>query len=168
MRNIGSIISSHNRATLHPATTSYGCNCRVKDSCPLNGECLTPKLVYRADIKNNSNNKKKYYVGLSETTFKQRYRNHKKELNHAKYQNSTELSKYIWKLKCDKINFTIKWSIVERVNGNANSMRCNLCLTEKLWIINCINDENCLNKKSELISKCRHLNKVLLKSVKKT
>ena len=34
MRNIGSIISSHNRATLHPATKSYGCNCRVEDSCP--------------------------------------------------------------------------------------------------------------------------------------
>ena len=168
MRNIGSIISSHNRATLHPATTSYGCNCRVKDSCPLNGECLTPKLVYRADIENNSNNEKKYYLGLSETTFKERYRNHKKESNHSKYQNSTELSKYIWKLKRDKIDFTIKWSIVERVNGNANSTRCNLCLTEKLWIINSINDENCLNKKSELISKCRHLNKVLLKSVKKT
>ena len=43
-----------------------------------------------------------------------------------------------------------------------------ICLTEKLWIINSINYENCLNKKSELISKCRHLNKVLLKSVKKT
>ena len=67
MRNIGSIISSHNRDTLHPATTLYGCNCRV---CPLNGECLTPKLVYRADIENNSNNEKKYYLGLSETIFK--------------------------------------------------------------------------------------------------
>ena len=160
--------SCHNRATLHPATTLYGCNCRVKDSCPLNGECLTPKLVYRADIENNSNNEKKYYLGLSETTFKERYRNHKKESNNSKYQNSTELSKYIWKLNRGKTGFTIKWSIVERVNGNANSTRCNLCLTEKLWIINSINDENCLNKKLELISKCRHLNKVLLKSVKKT
>ena len=74
----------------------------------------------------------------------------------------------MWKLKRDKTDFTIKCSIVERVNGNANSTRCNLCLTEKLWIINSINDENCLNKRSELISKCRHLKKVLLKSVKKT
>ena len=59
MRNIGSIISSHNRATLHPVTPLYGCNCRVKDICPLNGECLTPKLVYKADIESNSNNNKK-------------------------------------------------------------------------------------------------------------
>ena len=67
------------------------------------------------------------------TTFKERYRNHKKESNDSKYQNSTELSKYIWKLKRDKIDFTIKWSIVERVNRNVNSTRCNLCLTEKLY-----------------------------------
>ena len=166
MRNIGSIISSHNRTTLHPTTTSYGCNCRVKSSCPLNGECLTPKIIYRADVENNTNNEQKYYLGLAETTFKERHRNHKKDMNHSKYENSTELAKYIWKLKRDNIDFTIKWSIVERVNGNANSKRCNLCLTEKLWIINSINDENCLNKKSEFINKCRHLNKVLLQNVK--
>ena len=70
MRNIGSIISSHNRATLHPATTLCGCNCRVKDSCPLNGECLTPKLVYRADIENSSNNEKKYYLGCQKQLLK--------------------------------------------------------------------------------------------------
>ena len=38
---------------------------------------------------------------------------------------------------------------------------------QKNWIINFINDKNMLNKKSELISKCRHLNKHLLRNVKK-
>ena len=42
-----------------------------------------------------------------------------------------------------------------------------LCLAEKLWIINHNNDNNILNKKSELINKCRHLNNFLLKQVKK-
>ena len=88
-------------------------------------------------------------------------------MNHSKYENCTELAKYLWKLKRDKIDYTIKWSIVEKVNGKANSTRYNLCLAEKLWIINSINDENCLNKRSEFISKCRHLNKILLKNVKK-
>ena len=37
-----------------------------------------------------------------------------------------------------------------------------------MYIYIYINDKNCLNKKSELIGKCRHLNKVLLKSIKKT
>ena len=45
--------------------------------------------------------------------------------------------------------------------------QCVNCLTEKLWIINQINDNNILNKKSELINKCRNLNKFLLKHVQK-
>ena len=40
-----------------------------------------------------------------------------------------------------------------KVYENANSTMCKLCLTEKLWIINHINDNNILNKKSELINK---------------
>ena len=36
-----------------------------------------------------------------------------------------------------------------------------------LWIIKQINDNNILNKKSELINKYRHLNKFLLKHVQK-
>ena len=46
-------------------------------------------------------------------------------------------------------------------------LQCVNYLTEKLWIINQINDNNILNKKSELINKCRHLNKFLLKHVQK-
>ena len=38
-------------------------------------------------------------------------------------------------------------------------------LTEKPWIINFISNNNCLNKKSELINKCKHINKFLLKNV---
>ena len=51
--------------------------------------------------------------------------------------------------------------------GSPNPPLCKLCLTKKVWIINFINDENVLNKKSELISKCRHLYKHLLRNVKK-
>ena len=32
-----------------------------------------------------------------------------------------------------------------------------LCLTEKLWIINFIHDNNYLNKQSELINEYRHI-----------
>ena len=39
-----------------------------------------------------------------------------------------------------------------------------LCLTEKLWLLKHVNDVNLLNKKSEFISKCRHENKLLIKS----
>ena len=44
---------------------------------------------------------------------------------------------------------------------------CRSCLTEKLWFLKHVNDVNLLNKKSEFISKCRHENKLLIKSADK-
>ena len=167
LRNIGSIISTHNRNILSPKQQSFGCNCRNKNECPLDGECQTPKVIYRADVTNSSNSEHKFYFGLADTTFKERYRNHTRDFRHQKYENSTELAKYIWQLKRNNISFSVKWTIITKVYGNPNSLLCKLCLTEKLWIINFINDDNLLNKKSELISKCRHLNKHLLRNVKK-
>ena len=41
-----------------------------------------------------------------------------------------------------------------------------ICLYEKLKIINYPNKEELLNKPSELISKCRHVNKYLLSNYK--
>ena len=55
-------------------------------------------MVCHADIENDLNDEKKFYFGVLETPFKERFRNHKKEFN-VKYRNSTELSKYIWQLK---------------------------------------------------------------------
>ena len=166
MRNISSIISSHNRNILYPKPKTFGCNCRNKNDCPLNGECLTPKVIYRADI--ISNNESKFYIGLSETTFKEHFRNHNKDFKYAKYENSTELAKYVWSLKNSNDNYTINWKILSKVYSNANNNACHLCLTEKLMIIEAINDNGILNKKSEFVSKCRHINKFLLKNVKRS
>ena len=49
----------------------------------------------------------------------------------------------------------------------ANSAMCKLSLTEKLWTIKRINNNNILNKNYELINNKRHLNKLLLKHAKK-
>ena len=61
-------------------------------------------------------------------------------------------------------------TLVFLLNGQL-SQKCmgvpiKLCLTEKLWIINFINEGNMLNKRSEFKSKCRDLNKYLLRNVK--
>ena len=45
MKNINSVISSDNNNIVNPRTTSFGCNCWKKESCPLNRECLTSQLV---------------------------------------------------------------------------------------------------------------------------
>ena len=145
---------------------SFGCNCWKKESCPLNGECLTSQLVYRATVTNAVNEDMKKYIGRADTTFKERHSNHKRDFKHQKYRNCTELAKYVWELKEKNIAPIIKWEILSKVYGNPKQNMCILCLTEKLWIINFIHDNNYLNKKSELINKCRHFNKFLLRNVK--
>ena len=115
---------------------------------------------------NESSSETRKYIGLADTPFKERYRNHTKDFNHKKYVNNTELAKYVCSLKDSNIIPIIKWEILSKVYGNTKQNMCKLCLTEKLWIIiNSIDDENLLNKKSEFMNKCRHINKFILKNV---
>ena len=80
---------------------------------------------------------------------------------------STELSKYVWSLKAQEIHPIIKWSILKRVRSIPRLNDCKLCLWEKLYIIESLRDKDILNKKSELVSKCRHsINKYMLRNVK--
>ena len=99
------------------------------------------------------------YIGLTKGTFKQRYTQHNLTFRNRKYASRTELAKHIWKLK---ENYKITWSIISSASAYNNiSKRCNLCLTEKLHIIKADKARN-LNKRTELISKCRHENKYFL------
>ena len=61
MKNMDSIISGHNYNILNPKQKSFGCNCRKKDSRLLNSECLTPKVIYHADVSNEANKDQKFY-----------------------------------------------------------------------------------------------------------
>ena len=61
---------------------------------------------------------------------------------------------------------TIKFSIAKRVKGNTFINNCNLYLSEKAFIIRNLDDVNMLNKRSEFISKCLHINKRLLNRIK--
>ena len=85
MGNISSIILSHNKSILNPVSNiKYGCNCRSKESCPLQNKCLTPKIVYRADVKNVTNDEKIFYLGVTEIPFKKRFGNHTQDFKHPK------------------------------------------------------------------------------------
>jgi hypothetical protein len=142
------------------ASATRLCNCRNPSLCPLNGKCLTNNIVYQATVK--SRNSTETYIGLTENTFKNRYNNHTASFRHNKLKNSTELSKHIWQLKDQNIDHHIEWRIVKRARAfNNKSKRCNLCLTEKLYIIY-HTEKASLNKRSELMSTCRHQAKYLL------
>ena len=108
MKNMNFVISSHNKNILNPRTVSFGCNCCKKESCPVNGQCLPSKLVYRAIVTNAVNEDMKKYIGLADTTFEERHINHKRDFKHQKYCNYTELGKYVWKLREKNINPIIR------------------------------------------------------------
>ena len=54
MSNISSILSTHNKNILNPKQTSFGCNCRNKDNCPLDCECLMLHIYVIVSSKNSS------------------------------------------------------------------------------------------------------------------
>ena len=60
----------------------------------------------------------------------------------------------------------IERSILKHIDNKPRINYCKLCLTENLFIINNLGDPNLLNSKSELVSKCRHQNKHLVKYCK--
>jgi hypothetical protein len=157
MKIIKSIITSHNSQIIKKETkeTSRTCNCRTKDSCPLGGKCLASAIVYKATVISPGSDTKSY-VGLSGGEFKLRYNNHTKSFRHEKYEKETELSKHIWDMKRNGRDYTIIWDIVTQSNTHRrDSGQCNLCIDEKLEILK-MKGNDTLNKKSELISMCRH------------
>ena len=89
-----------------------------KESCAINGECLTSQLLYRAMFTNAVNEDIKKYIGLADTTFKEKHSNHKRNFKHQKYRNCTELAKYVWELKVENIAPIIKWEMLNKVYGN--------------------------------------------------
>ena len=140
------------------------CNCRKKDECPLDGNCLQAAVIYQAKVTRTDNNTHETYVGLTENDFKTRYRNHTASFRNTTSRNSTELSKYVWSLKDNNINHVITWQIIARAKPYSSaSKRCNLCLLEKFIIIR--EPHRCtLNKRNELVSCCRHRKKSLQRS----
>ena len=161
MDNMANIINKHNKKILRKTEApTRECNCRVRANCPLKGYCLVDNVIYKANIR--CNNETKFYIGSTEGSFKIRYNTHTLSFRNSKYKNSTELSKHIWQLKDNNIDYNIDWEILTKSKSTANcSSRCNLCLNEKFEILKA-NKLTCLNKRNEIISTCRHINKFLV------
>ena len=143
------------------------CNCRVKSDCPLNCDCRKESTAYKCTAC-TIRELKKVYLGLTEGEFITCYYKHSKSFRTKSYPNGTTLSSYVWEVKTEQ-NETpnLNWEIVRSVAAYSNiTKRCMLCLYEKLLIATYPNQEELLNKRSELVSKCRRENKLLLKNFK--
>ena len=169
LENVEAKIKKHNKKVLYQPNVKemLECNCRNKELCPLQGKCRTNSVIYECTVgTREETNVEKDYKGVTEGEIKQRITAHMSSFRTVEYRNSSELSKYIWKLKDENKQFDIKWKIIDRsipyING---SKRCNLCITEKLHIINS-NEQRTISKRSELVSKCRHENKFYLSNYK--
>ena len=111
MPNLKNFIKQHNSKILSKDQDKIqrSCNCRIKESCPLNGKCLHQCMVYMAEITTNTTYKE--YYGTSEGEFKSRYNNHRQSFRHISHINDTELSKYLLMLKANGTEYHLKWSI---------------------------------------------------------
>lgn len=165
--NMVNFINKHNKTILKrhynqsnvTTNSTRTCNCRRTEECPAKGECLTESVIYQAECIASDRPEKKIYIGLTSNQFKTRYRNHMKSFNNQKYENDTELSKYVWKLKSAKRPFSIIWSFLKKVPAyKPGSRRCSLCLEEKLLIMKG-RHKNLLNRRTEFFTKCRHVTK---------
>ncbi len=161
MDNMATIIKAHNNKIVNCNTnpTPDKCNCRRKEECPLPQKCTTKNIVYEAKVTTPTD--EKFYIGLTATSFKTRYANHKASFNNSEKRNQTELSAHIWKLKDQNKPYTITWKVLKHAAPySPKTKRCNLCLWEKHFIIT--DERDILNSKTELISTCRHRRKFLL------
>ena len=168
MNNIKNIIDNHNKSLLRKAeerdnsNSTKKCNCRTKNSCPLNGECQTKNVVYQATVTSGQDEHKETYIGITETSFKTRYNNHRTSFKYDNKRSATELSNYIWDLKSRNVNFNITWKIIARAPPyNISKRKCGLCTAEKYFIIFQPHLAT-LNERRELITTCRHSRKFTL------
>ena len=163
MTNMEKIISGQNKKVANMSSRAKigGCNCR-KPPCPLDGQCQTTNLVYKSTITTADNTK--MYIGLTGNSFKERFTGHKASFTHRTQAHKTTLSSHIWELKDKDIPFTQQWDIICTAPSYNRKVRtCHLCIMEKTHI-SMADPTLTLNKRNEIIAKCRHRDKVLLKN----
>ena len=115
-------------------------------------------------VENTASGARETYIGLTGDTFKSRFNNHTASFRIREkkiLQNSVNSSG-----NYNNISFFLSWKILARASAYSNcSKRCNLCITEKYFII-CKRTLGTLNKRNELSSACRHANSFLLRNLK--
>ena len=157
---------NHDKSTqqqdIEPGTKPRNRNMQLPEEgrLPSTRKCTTKNIIYEAKISTAQD--EKHYIGLTATTFKAHHAGHKSTFKDKEKKHSTELSKYIWKLKDEGAPYTITWRVIRHAQPYfPRTKRCKLCLWEKYFIITA-NKDNILNSRTELISTCRHKKKFLL------
>ena len=165
MPNMEKIIKQSNTRVMRApvSDSAEDCNCANPEECSLDGKCLTPSVTYTADVTTEDTNA--VYHGSTDGVFKTRYNGHTSSFRLRHHENDTVLSKYIWSLKDSGQAHSIKWTIASKAQPyKCGTRRCDVCLSEKTIIAR--STHPCmLNKRTEIVGKCRHQMKFKLNSV---
>ena len=187
-KNIKAHIAAHNKKVLNPKRTpTKKCNCRPYESrlktrntklnlpvdhpppkwfpreCPVDGECLAESVIYTASV--NTNNSSMTYVGLTGDSFKTRFNGHTATFRNREGNMST-LSSHVWDMEDKKIDYEIEWKIKKKaMMYKPGASYCDLCISEKVEIL-MANTKSSLNKRSEILERCRHRHRFKLRNFK--
>ena len=119
------------------------------------GECCEPNVVYHATL-NHEDGRTAEYIGCTEPEFKLRFGNHKKSFRHAAYKSETTLSKYVWNSGSNP-SPNIKWKFLKKCSVyQTGNKSCDLCLSEKFFIIKNLHKKTLINKRTDIGNKCLH------------
>ena len=141
--------------TPEPDSNARSCNCRNRQLCPFNGNCLTEGVVYKATV-TAVTKPPRHYFGLTEGSFKTRYSAHMSSFRNESQKTATELSKYVWSLKSEHLDYDIKWNLVTKASPyKCGVRRCDICLSEKM-VIATANQISMLNKRADIVSTCHN------------
>ena len=77
MDNMEELIKKHNNNLLRKDDKNYwDCDCHANSTCPLHGKCLSPNIVYLAEVLIGNNQHVDNYFGICGAEFKTRLGNH--------------------------------------------------------------------------------------------
>ena len=126
---------------------------------------ITLKTIPSSTTRSLHKQLKKSYIGLCDTSFKLRYRNHTSSFRNERYRNATELRKHVWNLKDQNVQYNIKWRKIKQARSYSDvTKKCNLRLWGKKYFILCKPQMSLVFKQPKWAC-CRHFRKFLLKNV---
>ena len=92
------------------------------------------------------------YIGMTGSTWKGRYGNHKGSFKNWKDRNETTLSQFIWKLKEEGKEFRLKWKIMARAKSYSPITKSATFAANNYLFILYKPKEGTLNKRREVVS----------------
>ena len=115
MNNVQQIINSHSKTILTSAAENNNklCNCREKNSRPLNGKCLQKGVFHQATVEQKHTNQKYTYIGIIENEFKTRHNQYTSSFRLPDKKSTTTLGEHVWNLKNNNIDHCSSWEIIE-------------------------------------------------------